>query len=107
MGRVVKLNEEFVLRVTKEAKLNKRSVPKQIEFNYALAAAALDNPDLPIHWVRDLLIAKDSTNAKRVKWIDDALLRIAAEEDAKKAARKPKRASVKSASGNRKKSVSR
>jgi hypothetical protein len=105
MGRVVKLNEEFVLRVAKDAKLNKRSVPKQIEFNYALAAAALDNPDLPIHWVRDLLIAKDANTAKRVKWIDDALLRIAAEEDAKKAARKPKRASVKSASGNRKKSV--
>ena len=107
MGRVVKLNDEFVLRVAKEAKLNKRSVPKQIEFNYILAAAALDNPDLPIHWVRDLLIAKDANNSKRVKWIDDALLRIAAEENTKKAARKPKRASAKSATGNRKKSVSR
>ena len=107
MGRVVKLNEEFVLRVAKEAKLNKRSVPKQIEFNNTLAAAALDNPDLPIHLVRDLLIAKDSNTAKRVKWIDDSLLRIAAQEDVKKAARKSKRASVKSASGNRKKSVSR
>ena len=107
MGRVVKLNEEFVLRVAKEAKANQRSVPKQIEFYYTLAAAALDNPDLPIHWVRDLLIAKDSNTAKRVKWIDDALIRIAAEENAKKAARKPKRTSSKSTSGNRKKSVSR
>lgn len=107
MGRVVKLNEEFVLRVAKEAKANQRSVPKQIEFYYTLAAAALENPDLPIHWVRDLLIAKDSNTAKRVKWIDDALLRIAAEENVKKASRKPKRVSTKSASGNRKKSVSR
>ena len=107
MGRVVKLNEEFVLRVAKEAKANQRSVPKQIEFYYTLAAAALENPDLSIHWVRDLLIAKETKSAKRVKWIDDALLRIAAEENTKKAARKPKRVSSKSASGNRKKSVSR
>ena len=107
MGRVVKLNDEFVVRVTKEAKANKRSVPKQIEFYYTLAAAALDNPDLPIHWVNDLLISKENKDAKRVKWIDDALIRIAAEEDAKKAARKSKRTSVKSPSRSRKKSISR
>ena len=107
MGRVVKLNEEFVLKVAKEAKSHKRSVPKQIEFYYTLAAAALENPNMPIDWVRDLLISKDSKSAKQVKWIDDALLRTAAKESTKKAARKPKRASAKSATRGRAKSLSR
>ena len=107
MGHVVKLNEDFVSKVTKEAKAQRRSVPKQIEFYYSLAAAALENPDMPIDWVRDLLISKESKGAKQVKWIDDALLRIAAVEDSKKAARKSKRSGVKSPARNRAKSISR
>lgn len=107
MGKVVKLNEEFVAKVAKEAKANRRSIPKQIEFYYSLAAASLDNPDLPVTWVRDLLISKEQGSAKRVKWIDDALVRIAAEKGAQKAPRKSKKASTRSATSSRKKSLSR
>ena len=107
MGKVVKLNEDFVKRVTREAKANRRSVPKQIEFYYTLAAASLDNPDTPVEWVRDLLISKEQGPGKPVKWIDEALLRIAAEQGAKKTSRKPKKASAKSAPRSRKRSFSR
>ena len=107
MGRVVKLNEDFVEKVTKEAKVANRSVPKQIEFYYTLAAASLDNPDLPTSWVRDLLISKERGAAKQVKWIDDALLRIATEKNSQKAARKSKKVGARSAVRSRKKSLSR
>ena len=107
MGRVVKLNEDFVEKVTKEAKNANRSVPKQIEFYYTLAAASLDNPELSTSWVRDLLISKERGAAKQVKWIDDALLRIAAEKNSQKAARKSKKVSARSSVRSRKKSVSR
>lgn len=107
MGKVVKLNEDFVKKVTKEAKAHRRSVPKQIEFYYSLAAASLDNPDLPVEWVRDLLISKEQGSAKPVKWIDEALIRIAAEKNAQTVARKPKKSGSRSATRNRKKSLSR
>ncbi|MFM8446602.1 MAG: TA system antitoxin ParD family protein [Candidatus Nanopelagicaceae bacterium] len=107
MGKVVKLNEDFVARVAKEAKSNRRSVPKQIEFYYTIAAAALENPDLPVEWVRDLLISKDSGPGQRVKWIDDALLQIAAKESSKKATAKPKRTRTAGVARSRKKSISR
>lgn len=107
MGRVVKLSEDFVDRVTKEAKAEHRSVPKQIEFYYVLAAASLENPDLPVSWVKDLLISKELRSAKRVKWIDDSLLRFAASENVKKAPRKSKKTSTARVTRNRKKSLSR
>lgn len=107
MGKVVKLNEDFVDRVTKEAKSNRRSVPKQIEFYYTIAAAALDNPDLPVDWVRDLLISKELERAKRVKWIDVDLDELAGKKTNKKVATKSRRNSSTSATRTRKKSVSR
>lgn len=69
--------------------------------------ALLDNPDTPVEWVRDLLISKEQGPGKPVKWIDEALLRIAAEQGAKKTSRKPKKVGVKSAPRGRKKSLSR
>jgi hypothetical protein len=107
MGKVVKLNEDFVKRVTREAKANRRSVPKQIEFYYTLAAASLDNPDTPVEWVHDLLISKEQGPGKPIKWIDEALLRLATEQGAKKAPRKSKKVGVRSAPRSRKKSLSR
>lgn len=35
-----------------------RSIPSQIEFWAMIGKCALDNPDLPIDFVKDLLIAK-------------------------------------------------
>ena len=107
MGKVVKLNEEFVERVTREAKAQRRSVPKQIEFYYKITAAALENPDLSVEWVRDLLISKEVNKAKEVKWLDEALVRTAGKQKVKEAAGKSKRASSRSASRNPKKSISR
>lgn len=107
MGRVVKLNEEFVDIVSREAARNHRSVPKQIEFYYTLAAAALDNPGLSIDWVHDLLISKESGKAKPIKWIDEALVQAAGKQNVKKAAAKSTRARVASSSRGRKKSLSR
>jgi hypothetical protein len=107
MGKVVKLNEDFVQRVTKEAKSNRRSVPKQIEFYYTIAAAALDNPDLPVNWVRDLLISKELEKSKQVKWLDVDLDELAGKKANKKAAPKSRRISSTSTARSRKKSLSR
>lgn len=107
MGKVVKLDEDFVKRATREAKANRRSVPKQIEFYYTLAAACLDNPDMPVSWVRDLLISKEQGPGKSVQWIDEALLRIAAEQGTKKTSRKSKKVGVRGVTRGRKKSLSR
>jgi len=40
------------------AKAEHRTITKQIEFWALVGRTALDNPDLPIEFVRDLLIAK-------------------------------------------------
>ncbi|MFM7138736.1 MAG: TA system antitoxin ParD family protein [Actinomycetes bacterium] len=48
MGKNVKLSEDLVKQVSKDAKAQNRSVPKQIEFYYRVARASIQNPDLPI-----------------------------------------------------------
>ena len=36
-----------------------RSIPNQIEFWARIGKCALDNPDLPIEFIKDLLISKN------------------------------------------------
>ena len=65
MGKVVKLNEDFVKRVTREAKADGRSVPEQIEFYYNLARLAEQYEDLPISMVKSLLVStKESADTE-------------------------------------------
>ena len=51
VGKNVKLPEAFVAEVKKAAIKEHRSVPKQIEFYYRVARAAIQNPELPFNFV--------------------------------------------------------
>ena len=46
----------------KQPKAERRTIARQIEFWAMVGKAALDNPDLPIDFVRDLLLAKAQGN---------------------------------------------
>ena len=51
--------EDSLYQVAKvRAKAEFRTIPSQIEFWAQIGRAALDNPDLPIEFVRDVLIAR-------------------------------------------------
>jgi hypothetical protein len=53
----VKLSEEFVNQAKRYARLEHRSVPKQIEYWSQIGRIATENPDLPFSVIRDILIA--------------------------------------------------
>ena len=53
----VKLSGELIALAKATAKAEERSVPKQIEYWAKIGRQALDNPDLPISFIRELNIA--------------------------------------------------
>jgi hypothetical protein len=53
----IQINDDLYHQAEMYAKAEHRTISGQIEFWALLGRAALDNPDLPIDFVRDLLIA--------------------------------------------------
>jgi hypothetical protein len=58
MGVPIRIDTAIYNAAKKTARAEFRSIPSQIEFWAMIGKCALDNPDLPIEFVRDLLIAK-------------------------------------------------
>jgi len=58
MGVPIRINDAIYNEAKKTARAECRSIPAQIEFWARLGKCALDNPDLPIDFIKDLLIAK-------------------------------------------------
>lgn len=58
MGIPIRIDEVIYNEAKKTARAEFRSIPAQIEFWAALGKCALDNPDLPIEFIKELLIAK-------------------------------------------------
>jgi len=58
MGMPVRIEDELYEDAKIHAKAECRTIAGQIEFWAKVGKAALDNPDLPIDFVRDLLIAR-------------------------------------------------
>jgi hypothetical protein len=58
MNIAIEIEQALYEQAQKEAEIEQRSIAGQIEFWARLGRTALDNPDLPISFVRDLLIAK-------------------------------------------------
>jgi len=54
----VRLSEEIVQEAKKYAKIESRSVPKQIEYWVKIGKAAQDNPDLPISFIEGAFKAR-------------------------------------------------
>jgi hypothetical protein len=60
MGIPIRIDDGIYEDAKKIAKAECRSIPGQIEFWAKVGKCALDNPDLPIEFVKDLLISKNS-----------------------------------------------
>ena len=58
MGIPVRIDDALYNLARAQAHAERRTIAGQIEFWALLGRAALDNPDLPIDFVRDLLIAR-------------------------------------------------
>ncbi|MCP4040926.1 MAG: ParD-like family protein [Gammaproteobacteria bacterium] len=59
----IRINGDLYLAAKRSAKGEFRTIPAQIEFWAKVGRAALDNPDLPVDFVRDVLISKDQDQA--------------------------------------------
>lgn len=58
MEMLVRIDDELYEQAKAHALAERRSIAGQIEFWAMVGKAALDNPDLPIDFVRDLIVAR-------------------------------------------------
>jgi hypothetical protein len=58
MSVSVRIDDSLYIEAKAHARAECRTVAGQIEFWAKVGKAALDNPDLPIDFVRDLLVAR-------------------------------------------------
>lgn len=74
MGVPIRINENIYKEAKKVARAEFRSIPNQIEFWAMIGKCALENPDLPIEFVKDLLISKhqDQSLAEPFKFEDES-----------------------------------
>ncbi len=59
MGVPIRINESIYNEAKKTAGAECRSIPHQIEYWAIIGKCALDNPDLPIEFIKDVLISKN------------------------------------------------
>jgi hypothetical protein len=59
MSVSIRIDDVLYEQAKVRAKAEMRSVPQQVAFWAKVGRAALDNPDLPVEFVRDTLIALD------------------------------------------------
>jgi len=64
MSIPVRIDEQLYEEVKSASKGECRTISGQLEFWAKIGKAALDNPDLPIEFVRDLMIAKTEDRQK-------------------------------------------
>ena len=58
MGMPVRIDDRLYELAKAHAQVERRTISGQVEFWAMVGKAALDNPDLPIDFVRDLLVAR-------------------------------------------------
>ena len=58
MGMPVRIADALYAQARAQAQAERRTIAGQIEFWAIVGRTALDNPDLPIDFVRDLLVAR-------------------------------------------------
>lgn len=58
MGMPVRIDDALYNQARAQAQAERRTIAGQIEFWAVVGRTALDNPDLPIDFVRDLIIAR-------------------------------------------------
>ena len=63
MAIALKLSDELVAIAKPHAAAEHRSVPKQIEYWARLGKAVEDNPELPLQFLKDTLLAVEEAKA--------------------------------------------
>jgi hypothetical protein len=58
MASPIRIDDELYQQAKRSAAAESRTVPLQIAYWARIGKTALDNPDLPIEFIRDVLIAK-------------------------------------------------
>lgn len=66
MAIALKLSDDLINLAKRYAVAAHRSVPKQIEYWARLGKAAEDNPELPIQFIKDTLLAIEKIDAKQL-----------------------------------------
>ena len=64
MAQAVKFPEEFYEEAKAHAQVAERSIPKQIQFWAKIGKAALENPDLPVTFIYDIMIAQNEESVE-------------------------------------------
>ena len=63
MAKSIKLSEELISNAITHGKEQNRSAPKQIEYWAKIGKLVDENPDLPLNFIKGLLIARDQVKA--------------------------------------------
>jgi len=67
MSQAVKLSDELVSAARVHGSVQKRSIPKQIEYWAQIGKIAEENPDLPPSFLVNTLLAKDEADSGDVE----------------------------------------
>ena len=59
MSVAIRIDDELYKHAKESAAAEFRTVPLQVAYWAKIGKAALDNPDMPIEFIRDVLIAKE------------------------------------------------
>lgn len=71
MGMPVRIDDELYEDAKAHARAECRTIAGQIEFWAKVGKAALDNPDLPVDFVRELLIARAEEPADATPFVPE------------------------------------
>ncbi|EKD29089.1 MAG: hypothetical protein ACD_79C00075G0001 [uncultured bacterium] len=66
MGIAVNISEKLFKHAKTRSKALNRSIAGQIEYWAKIGEIGEDNPDLPFEFIKDILIAKEQSNAGEV-----------------------------------------
>ncbi len=64
MSISIRVNDSLYNDAKKRAKAEFRTIPSQIEYWARIGRVALDNPDLPVEFVRDVVIAREEESER-------------------------------------------
>jgi len=66
MAKPIKLSDKLINEATAHGKAQHRSPPKQIEYWARMGKIADENPDLPLSFVKDVLVGIEETEISAV-----------------------------------------
>jgi len=72
MGMPVRIDDALYNEARAHAHAERRTIAGQLEFWAMVGKAALDNPDLPIEFVKDLLIARAEGQSLAIPFIPES-----------------------------------